>query len=249
MKVAWLTACIDLPPDRFDAGSTFWQHVTDARMSETRGVDDQFVTLLPRSGDPYVRVQRTTTGPRIHLDLHVDAVADARRLAEHLGATVDVDLGHVIMRSPAGFTFCLVEHHGAADRPPPVHAEVEHRLDQVCIDVPDESFEPETLFWEALTGWELHQSQLLPEFAFLTQPPPMPLRLLLQRLGTDDGARRARAHLDIACGRRVDDVRRLHERFGAAFVAVGARWTTMRDPAGMRYCLTERDPYTGVITR
>lgn len=150
------------------------------------------------------------------------------------------------MRSPAGLTFCLVSHHGESERPPPAHAGREHRLDQVCIDVPATNFESEAQFWAGLTGWELHQSKLA-EFASLTQPPTMPLRLLVQRLGPDDPGRDARAHLDIACGDRVDEVRALHEELGAEHVADGVVWTTMRDPAGMLYCLTKRQLDTGLI--
>ena len=242
-----MTAFIDLPVDRFEAGAAFWQQVTESRRSAPRGDDEQFATLLPPDGDAYVRVQRTPVGPRIHLDLHVDSVTAARRESEQLGASVDLDLGYVIMRSPTGMTYCLVSYHGESRRPAPAHRGLPHRLDQVCIDVPAPLFEQELVFWQALTGWELHRSQL-PEFAVLHQPPTSPLRLLFQRLGADDAAATTRAHLDIACGRRVDDVMHLHERFGAEFVARGPRWITMRDPADMRYCLTERDPTSGRLT-
>jgi hypothetical protein len=247
VEIRWLTAFIDLPVDRFEVGAAFWQEVTESRRSAPRGDDEQFATLLPQDGDAYVRVQRTSAGPRIHLDLHVDSVATARRAAEQLGAAVDVDLGHVIMRSPTGMTFCLVPHRGESTRPAPAHGGLPHRLDQVCIDVPAPLFEREAAFWHELTGWELHRSRLA-EFAALDQPPSCPLRLLFQRLGPDDDAEVTRAHLDIACGRRVDDVRELHEGFGAEFVAEGQLWVTMRDPAGMVYCLTQRDPTSGRIT-
>ncbi|WP_435876889.1 hypothetical protein [Streptomyces acidicola] len=34
---------------------------------------------------------------------------------------------------------------------------------------------------------------------------------------------------------------------GTTFVAAGAHWTVMRDPAGGTYCLTGRDPETGSL--
>jgi hypothetical protein len=247
VEIRWLTAFIDMPFENFDLGTAFWQRVTGTRLSAPRGVEAQFATLIPPDGDSYLRVQRTPSGPRIHLDLHVESITDAGRTAEQLGALVDLDLGHVIMRSPTGMTFCLVNHHGESTRPAPVHQGMEHRLDQVCIDVPATLFEEETRFWQMLTGWELRQSQR-EEFAVLTQPATMPLRLLFQRLGNDDGAESSRAHLDVACGRHVDDVRELHEQFGAVFVTEGPVWTTMRDPAGMLYCLTQRDPDTGQLS-
>lgn len=247
MELQWLTAFIDLPADRFVAGSVFWQAVTNTEMSEPRGDADQFVTFVPPSGDAYLRAQRTAVGPRIHLDLHVHSPPAWRLRAEELGATLDVDLGHVIMRSPAGMTFCFVPSHGESERPPPVHHGREHRLDQVCIDVPANRFEVEGQFWSALTGWDLYQSKLA-EFASLGQPSTLPLRLLLQRLGDDDQGQDARAHLDVACGDRVDAVRQFHEELGAEFVSDGVVWTTMRDPAGMLYCLTKRQIDTGLIS-
>jgi hypothetical protein len=246
VEIRWLTCFIDMPTDRFDVGTVFWRQVTKSRLSASRGAEAQFATLSPPEGDAYVRVQRTSAGPRIHLDLHVDSIANTRRAAEQLGASVEADLGHVIMRSPTGMPFCLVPHHGESKTPVPVHEGLEHRLDQVCIDVPGLLFNDETRFWQALTGWDLHQSRR-EEFAVLAQPAALPLRLLFQRLGDDDGAELARAHLDIACGRRVDEIRCMHERFGAVFVAEGLVWTTMRDPAGMLYCLTQRDPETGQL--
>lgn len=247
VSIQWLTAFIDMPVENFDLGAAFWQQVTETRLSALRGDAAQFATLIPSVGDSCLRVQRTGSGPRVHLDLHVESIADAQRTAEGLGARVDVDLGHVVMRSPTGLTFCLVSHRDESNRPPPVHRGMEHRLDQICIDVPATRFEVETHFWQMLTGWELHQSRL-DEFASLAQPATMPLRLLFQRLGHDDGAETSRAHLDIACGSHVDDVRERHEQLGAVFVAEGMVWTTMRDPAGMLYCLTQRDPETGQLS-
>lgn len=246
MEVRWLTAFLDLPADRFDLGVTFWMAVTQTRRSRPRGAVGQFATLIPPTGDAHLRVQRTSQPPRIHLDLHVDSVDDARQTAERLGATVDVDLRHVIMNSPGGFTFCFVADRGESRRPGPAHPGLEHRLDQVCLDIPATMFEAEIDFWHSLTGWDLHRSTL-PEFASLAQPDGFPWRLLFQRLGADDDATQPRAHLDVACGDRVAEVRTLHERFGAKFVADGLRWVTMRDPAGMLYCLTQRDVATGLI--
>jgi hypothetical protein len=247
VKLQWLTAFVDLPADRFGAGSAFWQAVTNTELSEPRGDTGQFVTMVPPSGDAYLRAQRTEAGPRVHLDLHVDSTESWRVRAEGFGATLDVDLGHVIMRSPAGLTFCFVPSHDESERPAPAHPGLEHRLDQICIDVPADRFETEGRFWAELTGWDLRQSKLA-EFASLAQPSTMPLRLLFQRLGLDDPGQVARAHLDVACGDRVDEVRRFHEELGAEFVSDGVVWTTMRDPGGMLYCLTKRQVDTGLIS-
>jgi hypothetical protein len=62
----------------------------------------------------------------------------------------------------------------------------------------------------------------------------MPLRLLLQRV---DGP--AGMHLDLACGDRAAEVA-WHVSLGARTVAEFERWTTLRDPAGRAYCVTDR---------
>ncbi len=239
-----MTAFVDLPADRFDAGRDFWTAVTRSHLSPPRGDHGEFVTLIPEGGGAYLRAQRTVAGPRIHLDLHVESITEARGRAEELGASVDVDLGHVVMTSPTGLTFCFVGHHGEADRPSAVDVGAPNRLDQISIDIPASRFDEEVAFWRSLTGWDFHQSERA-EFAVLTQPEPLPLRMLFQRLGEDDGGTTTRAHLDLACGNQVSKVRQGHEQFGAVFVAEGAVWTTMRDPAGMLYCLTQRHPTTG----
>ncbi len=71
----------------------------------------------------------------------------------------------------------------------------------------------------------------------------MPLRILLQRLDEPDSV--VRAHLDWAAGSARDDVVARHEVLGANQVGRHRRWVVMTDPAGMRYCLTARDPRTG----
>lgn len=244
MDVRWLTAFIDQPTERFDRGTGFWQRVTASTRSDFRGDEQQFATLLPPDGDPYLRVQRTDAAARIHIDLHVDSVAEARAEAERLGATLLADGGHAIMRSPAGLVFCLVSDQGESVRPQPLPSPAPHRLDQVCIDVPAARFDDEAQFWQALTGWELRAGSLA-EFAYLVRPPSMPLRLLIQRLGDDDGAPAARAHLDWACGSSVDAVAVEHQRAGAELLEVFPGWTVMRDPAGLEYCLTARDAEAG----
>jgi hypothetical protein len=88
--------------------------------------------------------------------------------------------------------------------------------------------------------------QLGDEFTVLLPPAGQPLRLLLQRLGADDAATSARAHLDLACGGHVDLAAAWHERLGARVVQRDHPWTTLTDPAGLAYCLTPRDPVTGV---
>jgi len=245
MEIRWLTAFIDLPPDRFDAGVGFWRSVTGSALSPPRGDDDQFATLLPPSGDPYLRVQRLGLDePRVHLDLHVELVPEAVERAVELGAEVVAIPGHAILTTPAGFTFCLVEHESDGIRAEPLADPVPHLVDQVCLDIATDRFEREVDFWSAITGWAPHSGSL-DEFVVLDRPSEQPLRVLLQRLGPDDDGQPARAHLDIACGSERDAVAEHHVAAGAISGRAGVVWRTMTDPAGMVYCVTGRDPITG----
>lgn len=250
MDIRWLTAFLDLPADRFDAGVSFWRQATDAELSPFRGDQDQFATLLPPAGDPYLKVQRLDLDePRIHLDLHLDAtpgsIAQGAEEAAGLGAEVESVGGHAVLRSPAGLVFCLVDHQAGTTRPEPVTEPAPHRVDQVCLDVPANAFEAEVRFWSELTGWATRPSAL-DEFVALEQPAALPLRLLLQRLGPEDPGPTARAHLDLACGLEREAVARHHVGLGARTGSPGVLWHTMIDPAGMTYCVTGRDPFTGL---
>lgn len=247
VEINWLTAFIDLPAERFDAGVQFWLAATGAELSAPRGDDQQFATLLPSSGDAHLRVQRVANGPpRIHLDLHVDSVPEAAVRAEAIGATMidrRSDDQLVLMTSPGGLVFCLVNHHGETQPGPPVTDPAPHVFDQICIDIPSSMLETEVAFWASLTGWNTRGSSL-GEFTSLQRPPHSPLRLLLQELGQTEGP--TTAHLDLSCGTEVAAVAKGHQDMGAEIVDVRPRWTVMRDPAGMIYCLTFRDPATGL---
>jgi hypothetical protein len=110
----------------------------------------------------------------------------------------------------------------------------------VCLDVAPAGYEVEKAFWTALTGWELHAGAR-PEFDLLKPPPGLPIRILLQRLGS---AGAASAHVDFACS-DIEAARSWHEQFGARFVGRWPHWIVMTDPTGGTYCLTARDPQTG----
>jgi hypothetical protein len=56
----------------------------------------------------------------------------------------------------------------------------------------------------------------------------------------------SRAHLDLACDNMLAE-RTRHEAFGATTVRSTTNWTTLRDPAGMEYCITRRNPDTGTL--
>jgi hypothetical protein len=246
--ITWLAACLDFPAEAFEAGCRFWCAVTNSRLSPLRGDRSELATLLPEAGgDSFLRVQRLARGPvRCHLDLHAkdtDALADQ---ALDLGASL-VERGEhlVLLRSPAGSAFCVVRDGGEASRPPPERWPAGQRslVDQLCIDVPSLGFESEVSFWAALTGWE-RRSGARPELDFLARPAGIPLRLLLQRLGQEQGE--ASAHLDLACDELPAEIAR-HESLGATVVRTMPHWTTLCDPVGLSYCVTQRDPDTGTL--
>lgn len=248
MTVRWVTAFLDLPAAVLDADVAFWAAATGSTLSDPRGAHGEFATLVPPDGDPYLKVQRIDGPARVHLDLHVGEVDAQVRRAVDLGATVLHHAGHAVLSSPGGFVLCLVGHPGGTVRPGPVTTPggAAELVDQVCLDIPARLYDAECVFWAALTGWELQHSAR-PELAALVRPAGQPLRLLLQRLGHDDDGVVVRAHLDLACGSHRDAVEARHRGLGAERVADGAAWTVLRDPAGLPYCLTPRDPATGVL--
>jgi hypothetical protein len=238
-EVRWVTGFLDTPSR---AAEGFWQAVTGSALSARRGPGGEFATLLPARGDACLRVQVTGDGPAGgHLDLHVEQVPAWAERAVGLGAVAVLDDGElVVLRSPAGIAFCLVPWHGERVRPEPAHWPGGGRsvVDQLCLDIPAGGFDAEADFWADLTGWA-RRAGSLPEFDFLVRPEHLPLRLLLQRTGGE----RAGVHVDFACslagGGREVEVRR-HVGLGASLVRVTERWTTLRDPVGREYCVTDR---------
>jgi predicted enzyme related to lactoylglutathione lyase len=242
-----MTAFLDLPRDDLDRTVRFWRDVTGYGLSSTRGPRDEFATLVPVEGESHLRVQRLRDGaPRIHVDLHVDDVGEAADRAVRHGARRAPSPHDDVatMRSPGGLTFCFVPHHGGErDRPAAWSNGHTSLVDQVCLDIPREQHRRELAFWQELTGWELTQSSH--EFHHLTRPEGMPFRLLLQLLGEETGP--VRAHLDLATTDRDAEVKR-HEALGAERVARHEHFTVLRDPAESPYCVTDREPATGVLS-
>ena len=248
MTIRWTTAFLNFPAHSCERGSAFWRAVTASASSAPRGADAEFTTLLPARGDAFLRIQRLHNGlPGCHLDLHADDRPATVARAERLGAAViSTHDRYVVLRSPGGLSFCVVEYLGETQRPVPIRWPDRHTslVDQLSVDIPTHHYEVEAAFWSRLTSWPQSPGSR-PEFTFLTRPAGMPLRLLLQRLA-GSAAGSCTAHLDLAC----DDVaaeRARHESLGAQVVRVMANWTTLRDPAGLHYCITRRDPATGRI--
>jgi hypothetical protein len=246
--VFWISAFLDFTAADFESEVAFWSDVTGYAVSPARGAEGEFATLVPPDGDDFLRVQRLADGlSGIHLDLHVEDPLAAADRAVELGASVVVRhrLGYVVLTSPGGFTFCLVSHPASVRPAPGIWpGGVRSIVDQVCLDIPLDRHDTECAFWTALTGWELRQSPVAKEIHHLVRPVGMPIRLLLQRLG--EAAGQVRAHPDLACSDRAAETTR-HLALGADLVRENDRWTVLRSPAGSAYCITDRDPITGML--
>ncbi len=243
MRWAWIF--LDLPEEGLDEGIAFWRRVTATRLSPWRGERDEFTTLLPPSGAPWVKVQRVEGPGGVHLDLDVEGpLADARADAVALGARVVADLDDVVVcQSPGGLSFCLGVGSREAD---PAHQERDvgpSLLDQVCLDIPSDRYAGELTFWSRLTGWDPEPGSTH-DLTPLTRPDGIPVRLLAQRVEEADGV--VTAHVDLACADRAAEVQR-HERLGARLESHHEHWSVLRAPDGRRYCLTDREPRTGLL--
>jgi hypothetical protein len=241
MTIGWVTAFLDSPPETARATEEFWLAVTGTRPSPRRGPRDEFATLIPAAGDPYLKVQQVgqSVPGGMHLDLHTEDVrALAERVDELGGRTSHHVLGYVICGSPGGLTFCLVGHPGRRRPPSQDWPGGRSAVDQVCLDIPPSRYEEECTFWQQLTGWD-RASASGREFRRLARPPGVPLAFLLQRL--DDEQPTVTAHLDLACDDRDAETSR-QQALGAEQVRRTDGFTVMRDPAGRAYCNTGRAP-------
>jgi hypothetical protein len=67
MPPFWISAFLDFAPASYAEGVGFWAALTGYGVSDPRGDDGEFATLLPPDGDDFLRVQRLGNGPdRIH---------------------------------------------------------------------------------------------------------------------------------------------------------------------------------------
>lgn len=237
----WVTAFLDFAPGDLERGTAFWQGVTGYGLSERRGADGEFATLLPPDGDGYLKVQGLADGAgRLHLDLHVENPTYAAEAAIELGAHVLVrhEAGYVVLRSPGGFVFCFVSHPAHRRPAPAAWPGGRSMVDQVCLDIPPSAYDAEVEFWRTLTGWDL-DPDVDREFARLAPPDDQPLRWLIQRL--DDESDAVSAHLDLAAEDREAEIER-HVALGAVAGARHDWWTVLTDPVGTTYCITRRKP-------
>ncbi len=239
-----MSAFWDFPADAFEAGTTFWLEVTDANLSEPRGVNNEFAALTPREGHSCLWVQRLQSGEGgNHLDLHADDVAAEAARAESLGAgVVRKGEGLIALRSPGGFPFCIVAYDGETAIPAPVTWPGGQRsiADQICIDIPAQVYGSERDFWVAFSGRRPRPSDS-PEFERLERPPGMPLEILLQRRDEAEFDDPVSAHIDLATSDLEAETLR-HSELGAVPIERFEHWQVLHDPTGLEYCITDRAP-------
>jgi hypothetical protein len=244
LAVRWVWAFVDLPPEGFERGARFWAEVARSTPSPRRGEHEQFLTLLPEQGAPWVKLQRVGGQGGVHVDLDVEgSLQAARDHAVGLGASVVDELDDVVVcRSPGGFVFCLTRYDADETGGGQVRDGAPSLVDQVCLDIPSGRWDDELRFWADLTGWSLTKGAARDEqdeFDRLEWPQGLPVRFLLQRLDDEDGP--VRGHLDLSGADPEAEIAR-HVALGATRVGPGRGWTVMQDPTGAVYCVTERHP-------
>lgn len=247
MSIRWLTATLDVPDDCFDPACRFWEEATAMNAAGERDGENRTV-LNPASGDAFLAMRPVSDGiGGCHIVLHADDPDEVAERAVRLGARVQRPGPYgTWMRSPAGLLFAITTWGGESRRAPPSSwtAGQDSLVDQVCIDTPPDAFIIESDFWAEINRSQ-HLAGVRAEFRYVPRATGMPLRLLLQRLD-DAAAGAARSHLDLACNDRAAEVRR-HVALGATVAYEGPVWTTLRDPASIAYCITDRDPATGTL--
>jgi hypothetical protein len=238
---SWLTVFLDFPAGEFDAGVEFWRGGTGYELSPVRGESGEFATLLPPVGDHYLKVQRLGDGPtRLHLDVHVTDPWAWTEVAEAAGAELveESSHGYLVLRSPAGFTFCLVTHAGVVVPPPLTWPTWAHRsrVSRFCLDVPRKRYAAEVAFFQRLLGGEWLQVAE-PETA-LRPADTWPLDVRLQPA---EVSAEVTSHLHITTDDLEAEVDRLVS-LGAMPRATRAGKTILEAPGGTALCVVEVEP-------
>jgi hypothetical protein len=112
------------------------------------------------------------------------------------------------------------------------------RVATIVIDVPAEAEAETVAFWGAAAGAEFRRNRRFPEYHGAALP-GSELAIMVQRLG--EGS--SRVHLDIHTDDVPAEVARL-EALGATKIGEAHRWTIMRDPAGLPFCVLPDPPGT-----
>ena len=239
--MARIHCVIDVPVPHHDAAGAFWAQVLGWELGPPWTGHPELCSFLPPQGATYVHLQEVGGPPGVHLDVESGDPGRTVGRAVELGATMvgESDLWRTL-RSPGGLPFCVVRevHH---HNPEPMSWPGGHRsrLVQVCIDSPAAVHDQEAEFWRALLAGRWVSSSASEFAGKWHDDAGSPLQLLFQRL--DEPAGPVRAHLDHG----TDDLQREVHRIlglGAEDVGPGRGWHTLRDPAGLAFCVTANSP-------
>jgi hypothetical protein len=239
----WVHAVLDLPASAGGA-EAFWADALGWPLGTPWPDHPELGSFTPPRGDAYVHRQTVDAAPGVHLDLEVADVSRETQRLVALGATpVRRTADRQTLRSPGGLPFCLLQQREHGGRPGPVTgpAGVRRRLVQVCLDIPSRHLDAEPDFWRAVLPWR-EVVIIEPEFLGRLVPPAgAPLQVLLQRLGDDDRGTVTRAHLDLGSEDITADAKLLVDR-GAQHLHNGSGFVTLRDPAGLAFCVSANSP-------
>ncbi|WP_051551265.1 VOC family protein [Nocardioides sp. URHA0020] len=239
--MSWVHAVIDVPEAAHREAGCFWGAALGWAPGEPWPGHPELRSFEPARGSAYVHLQRIGGPARVHLDVESDMPDRTVADAVELGATVTAEQDRWrTLVSPGGLPFCVL-HVGEHRSPDPVAWPDGHRsrLVQVAIDSPAAAHEHEVAFWRALLAGRWVDSSVTEFAGKWHDDAGSPLQLLFQRLEEPTG--RVRAHLDHG----TDDVAAEVDRLcglGAVELHGGRGWQTLRDPAGLEFCVTGNAP-------
>lgn len=136
IMASWLTLFVDVPERQQIEEERFWVDLLSAKLSKRRGPREQFVTLIPESGSPQVRIQ-TVLEPaaHFHLDVHfVDRNAAVQRALDCDATPSRGSHPNLGLKSPGGIGFCIVRPQDGSDA---CELPSFHTLASVSILVPE----------------------------------------------------------------------------------------------------------------
>lgn len=232
---------IDVPSTQHRALADFWVQVLGWELGPAWQAHPELRSFIPPEGASYIHLQEIDGPPRVHLDVESQDPDLTVGRAREIGATLISESDRWrTLRSPGGLPFCVVQadHHQLPEAMTWTGGH-RSRLVQICIDSPDAVHEQEAAFWRALLAGRWASSPA-PEFAGKWHDDTgSPLQLLFQRLDDPNGP--VRAHLDHGTDNVQREVRRILD-LGAGDLGRGRGWHTLRDPAGLAFCVTANSP-------
>jgi glyoxalase superfamily protein len=237
----WLHAVIDVPADRQAAASRFWSRTLGWPLGPPWSGHPELRSFEPPEGSSYLHLQEIEGPARVHLDLEstdpAATVDEARRAGARLVAEHD---RWQTLVSPGGLPFCVLEA-GGRQAPDPTTWPDGHRsrMVQIAIDSPAAVHDDEVTFWRSLLQGRWVDSPAREFAGKWHDDAGSPLQLLFQRLDEPDGV--VRAHLDHGTDDVEAEVARLGD-LGAEDIGPGRGWHTLRDPAGLLFCVTGNSP-------